>query len=966
MKKRKILLLIPFAGLVLSGCTFQEGWQTTTNWLNNNIWTPVKTFFENLFNGGGNGGGNKPAPGPETPDTEHEGTLSDPLSAEDAIAIGESLEAGKYSDKEYYVQGVVQSASYGGDQYGNYNIVIESGFEGFHMKYGSSRANFSNGDINSGDIVLMYGKIKNYNGKYELDGNLSGGAYVVSVDKSSALESITIKGTPKTDYIVGEKYGHTGLTVEAEYEDHNTQDVTSFVTWSYSKEKAEANDSQVTITASYKGKSDSIQVTVNISSGHAGTQDDPLVAAEANAIASGLASGSYSDQAYYVKGVVQAIEESPGETYKNYTFTIEDGFKGYRMKKANNGDFEPGEIEVGYTVLMYGKIKNFNSTYELDGTKNGGAYVVDVIAEVVEVESVSLSQNEIAMEVDDLVTLQAFVYPNEANQKVNWTVEQEGDIVSFNQETGVITGLAVGTATITATSVENADAHASATVTVSEKTKILTDIEIDTSEVKVNYNVSESYSYAGIVVTAKYSNAEDQEVTAAAAISMDKSVVSDQDEELTITVVYGEIEKQVILAIHVSEKSSLQIAYEAGEALDDRTDSGETKYEFSGVVVGTRGTADYFIQNGSYGIDLYTPGSVSGLAVGKNVTVTAPMKKYNGTIETGSNPTVVVGETASSLPNPVVIDSAATFETLKQNILVNITGVATNHIPATGDQTLTLNVNGDLIPVYVKGSVRTEAGLVALNDVYPGDTVTIENAISGVFKTTQQVLPCAESVATVTVKQVASATITGPSAEVQKGTDISINDLSAKVVYVGESGEVDGYVTSIVSADTSTGGQHTGYAMVHGYSEPVQFTYTVSEETPTYKDATMTKGTSAYDDGTVNGHACIKIGTSSLGGDMTITVPANATELVVYAVAWKGVSGLSLNITSNKTGVTTNPTAIALTADDGATGNSPFTLVGNESNFKFTIALSGVSEETVLKFETSAKKRCIVWGAQYR
>ena len=46
MKKRKILLLIPFAGLVLSGCTFQEGWQTTTSWLNNNIWTPAKDSSE--------------------------------------------------------------------------------------------------------------------------------------------------------------------------------------------------------------------------------------------------------------------------------------------------------------------------------------------------------------------------------------------------------------------------------------------------------------------------------------------------------------------------------------------------------------------------------------------------------------------------------------------------------------------------------------------------------------------------------------------------------------------------------------------------------------------------------------------------------------------------------------------------------------------------------------------------------
>ena len=808
MKKRKILLLIPFAGLVLSGCTFQEGWQTTTSWLNNNIWTPVKTFFENLFNGGGNkGGGGKPTPGPDTPETEHEGTLADPLSAEDAIAIGESLEEGKYSAKEYYVRGEVQSASYGGDQYGNYNITIESGFEGFHMKYGPNRANFSNGDVNSGDIVLMFGKIKNYSGKYELDGNLSGGAYVVSIDKNATLESISIEGTPKTEYVVGENYGHTGLTVEAKFEGNVTQDVTNFVTWTYSKAKAEANDSQVTITASYKGKSDSIQVAVNVSSGHAGTEDDPLIAAEANSIASGLASGSYSDQAYYIKGVVQSIEESPGETYKNYTFNIEEGFKGYRMKKENNGDFAPGEIEVGYTVLMYGKIKNFNGTYELDGTKNGGAYVVSVIAEVVEVESVTLSQNEIAMEVDDLVTLEAYVHPSEANQKVNWTVEQEGDIISFNKDTGVITGLAVGTATITATSVENAQAFASATVTVSEKTKILTDIEINTSNVKVSYNVGEQYSYDGIVVTAKYSNADDQDVTAAATVSMDKSVVSDQDEELTLTVSYGEIEKQVVLAIQVSDKTSLQLAYEGAIAAE----TGE--FTFQGTVVSITGNS-YVLQDGAYAINIYNK-ATEGVELGKLVQVVSTLKLYNGCPQTNTiSSAAVVGE--GTPQTSALVGSKADLDALNHNVLAHVDDavfVSDNGDWASGaTKQFVFTIGNDNITISFDKQGYDSAKAAIANAAVVGDHFAFTGLITAAYSNTNQFTFTGTSGITKTgdapVADPESVTITSGSS-VAVGSSLT---LSATVSPANAPQDVEWSITSGSNFATLTNGVLTGQA----------------------------------------------------------------------------------------------------------------------------------------------------------
>lgn len=109
---------------------------------------------------------------------------------------------------------------------------------------------------------------------------------------------------------------------------------------------------------------------------------------------------------------------------------------------------------------------------------------------------------------------------------------------------------------------------------------------------------------------------------------------------------------------------------------------------------------------------------------------------------------------------------------------------------------------------------------------------------------------------------------------------------------------------------------------------------------------------------TVNGENGIKVGTSSKGGDMKVTVPAGTAFLHVHAAAWKGVTGLSLNIS----GATASPASIALTANDGVSNNSPFTLSGNASDYYFVIELSDITAETTLTFTTSIAKRFVIWG----
>ena len=130
-------------------------------------------------------------------------------------------------------------------------------------------------------------------------------------------------------------------------------------------------------------------------------------------------------------------------------------------------------------------------------------------------------------------------------------------------------------------------------------------------------------------------------------------------------------------------------------------------------------------------------------------------------------------------------------------------------------------------------------------------------------------------------------------------------------------------------------------------------------------DATMTAGTNGSSASVSVGgasHSAIKVGTSSKGGTMTITIPTNAKKLSLYAAAWKGVTNLSLNITPN---TKVSPTSIALTANSGIANNSPFTFNGSADNYLSNIDLSSITTETTLTFTSSTTKRFVVWGAKY-
>jgi hypothetical protein len=125
-------------------------------------------------------------------------------------------------------------------------------------------------------------------------------------------------------------------------------------------------------------------------------------------------------------------------------------------------------------------------------------------------------------------------------------------------------------------------------------------------------------------------------------------------------------------------------------------------------------------------------------------------------------------------------------------------------------------------------------------------------------------------------------------------------------------------------------------------------------------EVVMAKGETAYDDNTVNGQFAIKVGTSSKSGNMTITVPAGATELSFYAVAWKGAPG-TISVSAN--GATISPEELTLEANDAISGSGKAFTIDDVDSYLYKISLPGAESSLVITLASGTAKRFVVWGA---
>ena len=255
------------------------------------------------------------------------GTLENPISASDAIAVAKQLASGVESDENYFIKGVVVSIEESfTSQYGNgtFNIAdnlnASNTFKAYRISY-LGNTKYTNGDRNVevGDTVVIWGRIMNYRGTPETAQNK---AFLYS------LNGVNRGGLPG------------------------------------STEPGEA-----------KGN---------------GTLDNPYNGAAANAVAGALASGAESDMVY-IKGKISSIKEEFSTQYGNATFYISDDgtttgqFYVFRSLYLGNRKWTSGDTQIkkGDEVVVCAKLTNYQGNtpetvqgatylYSLNGQTTGG------------------------------------------------------------------------------------------------------------------------------------------------------------------------------------------------------------------------------------------------------------------------------------------------------------------------------------------------------------------------------------------------------------------------------------------------------------------------------------------------------------------------------------------------------------------------------------------------------------------
>ena len=113
-----------------------------------------------------------------------------------------------------------------------------------------------------------------------------------------------------------------------------------------------------------------------------GTRANPYNVAAIIAEAEKLETGEESSESYYIKGIVTNITENYDGGFGNATYYISDdedatnSFYIYRSKYFGNVNYSSGDmLEYGDTVVVYGKITNYNGTYE---TTQNGSYLISI------------------------------------------------------------------------------------------------------------------------------------------------------------------------------------------------------------------------------------------------------------------------------------------------------------------------------------------------------------------------------------------------------------------------------------------------------------------------------------------------------------------------------------------------------------------------------------------------------------
>ena len=289
----------------------------------------------------------------EAPDTIGWNVPAEAITVSEARDICAALESGATTGTKYYVMGYVKKIhnkhADGVSNYGNAQFYMEEvkganssdDFMAFQV-YGPNSKKLSDPNaVAVGDFVVIYGELTNYNGTYETTGK--GAAYIWK--STNPLLNEQVKPEEPEVLVIPEEAKAWNIPAEA------------------------------------------------------------IDVMKAREICAGLAAEDTTDKEYYVMGYVKKLHPTYHESgitgYGNATFYMENikgknsqndflAFQVYGLNGTKINDLN--SVAVGDFVVVYGKLTNFNGTYETLGKaaayvwKSTNPLMVETKPEPVEVE----------------------------------------------------------------------------------------------------------------------------------------------------------------------------------------------------------------------------------------------------------------------------------------------------------------------------------------------------------------------------------------------------------------------------------------------------------------------------------------------------------------------------------------------------------------------------------------------------
>ena len=342
----------------------------------------------------------------------------------------------------------------------------------------------------------------------------------------------------------------------------------------------------------------------------------------------------------------------------------------------------------------------------------------------------------------------------------------------------------------------------------------------------------------------------------------------------------------------------------------------------------------------------------------------------------------ILSFTEGETPDPSEIKDATVAEFIAAEVsttqLYRLTGTITEIQNTTYGNLMLKDATGEVLIYGVKKD--KDAGNTSFSELGAevGDKLTVVGQ-RGAYNTTIEMKSgyCEklEKDTTTPKFSVSTETLTAKAADKSVSFDVRGNvkwivaSDNAAYKVSPESGDGNGTVT-VSFAENTTDKDVTVKLTVSTTAEVATKSYTV---TLTHKGVSAagtedfsssvewTLGTNAYSDkATINGVEdvpVLKIGTSKNAGTATLKIPAGTTKVSFYGVAWKGKTA-TIKASVGETQVATQ----ALTANVGATSNSPYKLTVEDTD-KYTITLPAKLEaDTDVTVTTTTNARAILFA----